>query len=62
MKNFKKISRQGLKTIKGGLRQCPLDGECGGNQCCASGVCRPIAGAGPNTYYCTPPTMIDITL
>ncbi|GEN73562.1 MULTISPECIES: bacteriocin-like protein [Chryseobacterium] len=61
MKSLKKISREGLKTIKGGLRQCPLDGNCGGDQCCANGVCRSIAGAGPNTYYCTPPTVIDVT-
>ncbi|MCT2562848.1 bacteriocin-like protein [Chryseobacterium herbae] len=61
MKNLKKISRENLKSIKGGLRRCPENGECGGDQCCANGVCRPIAGAGPNTYYCTPPPMIDFT-
>ena len=55
MKNIKKISRERLKTIKGGLRMCPEDGNCGGDWCCANGACRPIAGAGPDTYLCTPP-------
>jgi len=55
MKNLTKISRENLKTIKGGFRMCPADGNCGDNWCCAAGGCRLISGAGPNTYYCNAP-------
>ncbi|SHM45990.1 bacteriocin-like protein [Chryseobacterium polytrichastri] len=53
MKNLKKVSRENLKTIKGGLRMCPLDGDCGSGWCCSNGACRTIAGASPSTYLCT---------
>ncbi|MCS3530816.1 bacteriocin-like protein [Chryseobacterium sp. JUb7] len=53
MKNLRKITRDSLKTIKGGLRQCPEDGDCGPNWCCANGACRLISGASPSTYLCT---------
>ncbi|MCL1668847.1 hypothetical protein M2T82_12300 [Elizabethkingia ursingii] len=53
MKNLKKISRENLRAINGGFRMCPEDGNCGNNYCCSTaGGCRPISGAGPNTYYC----------
>ncbi|MCL1672087.1 bacteriocin-like protein [Elizabethkingia ursingii] len=54
MKNLKKLSRESLKGINGGYRMCPEDGNCGDGFCCAGG-CRPISGAGPNTYLCSPP-------
>ncbi|SDQ29517.1 hypothetical protein SAMN05421664_1018 [Chryseobacterium soldanellicola] len=52
MKNLKKIGREDLKSIKGGLRQCPEDGQCGNGWCCSGGACRLISGASPSTYLC----------
>ncbi|MDH6252201.1 hypothetical protein M2347_001928 [Chryseobacterium sp. H1D6B] len=57
MKNLKKVSRDSLKTIKGGLRACPLDGDCGSGWCCSGGACRTIAGASPSTYLCNAPML-----
>ncbi|PUB34644.1 hypothetical protein C8J95_102309 [Elizabethkingia sp. YR214] len=56
MKNLKKLSRESLKEISGGYRMCPEDGNCGDGFCCGPGGCRSIAGAGPDTYLCSPPT------
>lgn len=55
MKNLQKMSRENLKSIKGGLRQCPLDGDCGPGYCCSKGACRPFSGASPTTYLCDAP-------
>ncbi|MDH6252202.1 hypothetical protein M2347_001929 [Chryseobacterium sp. H1D6B] len=52
MKNLKKITRESLKTIKGGYQKCPEDGQCGNDWCCADGACKPISGAG-HGYLCT---------
>lgn len=52
MKNLKKISRESLRSINGGLRMCPPDGDCGSGWCCSNGACRLIAGASPSTYLC----------
>jgi hypothetical protein len=44
MKNVKTISRQNLKTIKGGLIQCGEDlPPCGTGWCCAKNSCRPLS-------------------
>ena len=53
MKNLKKMTREDLKTIKGGYRTCPDDGDCGPDWCCANGACRLISGASASTYLCT---------
>ncbi|MFP3599295.1 bacteriocin-like protein [Chryseobacterium sp. SIMBA_029] len=55
MKNLQKVTRESLKTIKGGLRQCPIDGDCGPGYCCSKGACRPFSGASPTTYLCDAP-------
>lgn len=55
MKNLKKISRHNLKSIKGGIRICPENGDCGPGWCCSGGGCRLISGASPETYLCNPP-------
>ncbi|WP_410703499.1 bacteriocin-like protein [Chryseobacterium sp. SIMBA_029] len=47
MKNFTKISRENLKTIKGGLINCNEEQHCGEKFCCAKGTCRPI-----DSSYC----------
>ncbi|MBK1895218.1 bacteriocin-like protein [Chryseobacterium paridis] len=47
MKNLKSISRESLKTIKGGLKYCGDGTSCGAGWCCANNVCRPI-----NSSYC----------
>lgn len=53
MKNLKKMSRENLKTIKGGLKYCGGGEPCGEGWCCAGSACRPI-----NSPYC-PPIIID---
>ncbi|WP_449384817.1 bacteriocin-like protein [Chryseobacterium shigense] len=45
MKNLKKVSRDHLKTIKGGLSYCNEQRYCNIKFCCADGVCRPIDSA-----------------
>ncbi|WP_157859474.1 bacteriocin-like protein [Chryseobacterium angstadtii] len=47
MKNLKKISRENLKSVKGGLRYCDDQQRCGVKSCCANGVCRPL-----DSVYC----------
>ncbi|SHE99122.1 MULTISPECIES: hypothetical protein [unclassified Chryseobacterium] len=42
MKNLKKVSRENLKTIKGGLKYCGGGEPCGKGWCCAGSSCRPI--------------------
>ncbi|WP_185289423.1 bacteriocin-like protein [Chryseobacterium lactis] len=41
MKNLKKISRESLRTIEGGLN-CNNEEPCGEGWCCAGRTCRPI--------------------
>ncbi|MGN7864761.1 bacteriocin-like protein [Chryseobacterium sp. 22458] len=47
MKNVKKISRENLKAIKGGLKYCNDELPCGEGWCCAGRTCRPI-----DSSYC----------
>lgn len=42
MKNLKKISRENLKVIKGGLRYCNSEELCAEGWCCSGNTCRPI--------------------
>jgi hypothetical protein len=54
MKNLKKISRQSLKTIKGGFARCDSEQPnfgCGSADvfCCGPGGCRKIADLPPGS-------------
>ncbi|HAY3534538.1 TPA: hypothetical protein JRX32_001140 [Elizabethkingia anophelis] len=53
MKNLKKLSRENLRLVSGGLRSC-MDG-CGLGECCSKGVCRSGPNTGPRPYLCDPP-------
>lgn len=53
MKNLKKLSRENLRLVSGGLRSC-MDG-CGPGECCSNGACRRGPNTGPRTYLCDPP-------
>lgn len=60
MKNLKNLSRESLKTIKGGYKSCDTAADCGPGFCCSLDYnngkgCRTMSGAGgtgSNAYYC----------
>ncbi|WP_157844705.1 bacteriocin-like protein [Chryseobacterium sp. Leaf405] len=54
MKNLKKVSRESLKSIKGGFKRCESDQEnqgCGDalTFCCGPGGCRRISDLPPGS-------------
>ncbi|BEV04780.1 MULTISPECIES: bacteriocin-like protein [Chryseobacterium] len=59
MKNLKKISRQSLKSIKGGFKMCDANQEnfgCGDSSifCCGPGGCRRIQDLPPGSCIVSP--------